>query len=351
MRAATTVTMDRMQQEDQVSDHELVDLTESVAQNRNSMTLSMSDELNGKLCRVKKDLSNYLKHLLLTRIWSEHLDTGDLGLKRYDAFFKNYVQVCEDLPNELGDKTHADLIEVIDRLKSSLTKEEMNVDEGLLEVAASVWLMLDLSYWEPTQTLREYVEETFIESSQNDEINLPKTFNIYKVFRITEIDIHWTSDLSQHLAVSNLNSTVAFFHHATILLLHKESNTDILPVAVVDEALRTMALLLPSEKRVKRWYKREASNEDLDRRAVGQYLALADRRLQSFKFWRDRLISLKALYDGHKPHRILQFFRDDRDQFLYWQLWIGVLASLYALISIIEGALQVYKAYHPSPSP
>lgn len=80
-------------------------------------------------------------------------------------------------------------------------------------------------------------------------------------------------------------------------------------------------------------------------------LRVAERRLEKFKYWRDRLIILKEAYDDHEPQGIVQFWRDDRKSFQWWAFWVALVVFIFAVIQCVEGALQVYKAYHPSPSP
>jgi hypothetical protein len=58
---------------------------------------------------------------------------------------------------------------------------------------------------------------------------------------------------------------------------------------------------------------------------------------------------VKEVYDERELRGFLQFPRDDRRP-QYWTFWVAVSAFLLSLIACVEGAMQVYKAYHPSAS-
>jgi len=79
-----------------------------------------------------------------------------------------------------------------------------------------------------------------------------------------------------------------------------------------------------------------------------------DRRAMNFEYWRDELMTLKERFDQPKPTSISQFWHDRRNGPQWYTFWIAVtvlcLTVFFGLVQSIEGALQVYKAYHPVPN-
>jgi len=77
-----------------------------------------------------------------------------------------------------------------------------------------------------------------------------------------------------------------------------------------------------------------------------------DRRADTFKFWRDELIILKGKFDKPRHSSIVNLWYDRRNKVQWYTFWIAVfilcLTVFFGLIQSIEGALQVYKAYHPT---
>jgi hypothetical protein len=75
------------------------------------------------------------------------------------------------------------------------------------------------------------------------------------------------------------------------------------------------------------------------------------RQIENFRYWRDRLVILKESYDDATPATITQWWHDRRNGAQWYPFWIALMvflvATLLGLVQCIEGALQVYKAYHP----
>jgi hypothetical protein len=127
----------------------------------------------------------------------------------------------------------------------------------------------------------------------------------------------------------------------------------------VKETLRTLALLFPRyDKRTQKWLKSEQSSSKgttcIDTELLNcDRLRPEARRMENFEFWRDRLIILKERFDEPRPTSIKHFWYDRRNKVLWYTFWIAVLilglTVFFGLVQSIEGAMQVYKAYHPTP--
>jgi hypothetical protein len=108
--------------------------------------------------------------------------------------------------------------------------------------------------------------------------------------------------------------------------------------------------MLPiADKPARRWLKKEMQKRKLDP-GCGNciHLKASQRHTRDFAFWRDRILVAKEVFDEHQPKGILQVWRDDRNQVQWWTFWIAIILFALTIITCVEGALQVYKAYHPS---
>jgi hypothetical protein len=136
----------------------------------------------------------------------------------------------------------------------------------------------------------------------------------------------------------------------------------IIPNDLVSETLDTLKLLFPSaDKKTKRWLKvkRQAdlvsANLDAGLLNVGHFNAgHPSRRLENFRFWHDRLAMLKEAFDENTPasKTLLTVWRDRRDRTQWLTFYFAVIAIsltlFFGLVQSIEGAIQVWKAYHPT---
>lgn len=121
----------------------------------------------------------------------------------------------------------------------------------------------------------------------------------------------------------------------------------------IDETLRTLALLLPqSDKGIKKWFLNKKSKYFLDptARKCGN-LNAEQRQINSFKYWRLRLSILKTVFDESEPKSMTQWWNDRRRGERWFTFWIAatvvLLTVFFGMVQSIEGALQVYKIYHP----
>ncbi|KAG6366566.1 hypothetical protein INS49_000744 [Diaporthe citri] len=79
-----------------------------------------------------------------------------------------------------------------------------------------------------------------------------------------------------------------------------------------------------------------------------------ERQIEKFRFWRDRLGVLKQAFDETTPGSMSQWWHDRRNGPRWFTFWVAGVALIFALpalfptmVQAVEGALQVYLAYHP----
>jgi len=124
------------------------------------------------------------------------------------------------------------------------------------------------------------------------------------------------------------------------------------PAGIIEETLKTLALLFPSNEETRTWLKKVSSSatEKLDSNVTECGLPRAeDRQIDLFHFWRDRLVILKEIFDEKEPNTWLQWWRDRRRGLQRYPFLLAAIALaltlLLGVIQVVEGALQVWKAF------
>jgi hypothetical protein len=109
------------------------------------------------------------------------------------------------------------------------------------------------------------------------------------------------------------------------------------------------------DSKTKTWIE-SAEQTGLDRRVLrcGDFTANDTKRLlEHYPFWRERLITLiEAADQAASPiQQILKPLKDRKSGDRWFESWIAIVAIgltlFFGLVQSIEGAIQVYKAYHP----
>lgn len=123
----------------------------------------------------------------------------------------------------------------------------------------------------------------------------------------------------------------------------------LLPPGLAEETRRTITLLFSERGRSARMrLSRQAGFRRVDEGLSGLGPVLREhRRIQSYKYWRDRLVDLKETFDQTKPTTWRQWLHDRRNTPEWAAFWIAMVILFLTLVQCIQGALQVYKAYFP----
>ncbi|KAK8092179.1 uncharacterized protein PG998_015011 [Apiospora kogelbergensis] len=202
-----------------------------------------------------------------------------------------------------------------------------------------------------------------------EQVRLPKSFHAWSIEKIGGIDICFTDNLADHILLVEDDSKLLLFHHVSFLEYQPDDATTF-PTGLVNETLRTLALLLPEaqfgQRQLRRrrrrslesqWFHqkrlREGSERALDvRLARCGNLQMEERQIEHFAYWRDRLVILKQAYDDATPRTVSQWWHDRRNGVQWCTFWVAVavlfLTTFLGLVQCVESALQVYKAYVPS---
>ncbi|KAF2193018.1 hypothetical protein K469DRAFT_745423 [Zopfia rhizophila CBS 207.26] len=314
----------------------------------------------------------------------------------WDAYFSYYTQQCIQALHHRGRyisaRTHKDIIDIARDLEESRNKDDIKqllrsklttpksadeeevLLEGSINLATRLLVMMDfgdlplgfcgrpqLGWHDGSLCLKDVVHGYFNQPQAlgHENIKLDKIFTARNLGRIAGIEIVWTDNLADHLRVVGDDDTkVRIFHHASFL---KWQQSSIFPDGLIEEALNTLALLFPqSDPKTQKWFESLLNTlpdfVQLDRKLIkcGQ-LRAEKRQFEGFKFWHDRLVILKQVFDQSRPATLSQWWHDRRNVVQWYTFWVAIsvlfLTIFFGLVQSIEGALQVYKSYHPTTGP
>ncbi|PVH67386.1 hypothetical protein DL98DRAFT_355433, partial [Cadophora sp. DSE1049] len=230
--------------------------------------------------------------------------------------------------------------------------------ENVITLAARLWSASYIDGSKPPFTTGQTIEWTcsslpdrlaqHFQPSSTEKGKLPSFFIAKKLDRIAAIKIHLTGNLLDHLKMTEDDTAVYIFHQVSFLGLHAHQNCTGLPKDLVEETIRTLALLLPgSSGRPNKWYqkRRKGHEEELDPGAgTCGFLNASNRRLENFKYWGLRLAILKQAFDDSEPKNFWHWWRDDRKKVQWYTFWIAVLVLgltvIFGLIQSVAGVVQ-----------
>lgn len=353
--------------------------------------------------------SNILKAFWRCKGTSPPTVRNDRECYAWDAYFRHYTTECRkaierDHGEHVTIRTHQDIVSVIRQFEEGQTKDmikrflmsldtqqrsdevKIRMAEGSIRLVARLFLMVDVGAPPPYKTwggssflpwndsnadLKSVLADHFVVSSMDTRNAVFKEdFTAFNLQRFTGFEIKWTSNLADHLRLIDNDRKLCIFHHATFLQhqqryvfkRHGSTGTnrssDMFPKDFINETLRTLDLLFPRQDScTQKWLRSQQLQDDdtarpdvslLDR----ELMMSTDRCAANFDYWRDELMSLKEKFDEPEPTSISQFWHDRRNRPQWYTFWIAVtvlcLTIFFGLVQSIEGALQVYKAYHPA---
>ena len=214
-----------------------------------------------------------------------------------------------------------------------------------------------LPWVDDNTSLKAVLAKHFITSSNvSGNTKFDEDFTAFNLQRLAGLEIRWTDNLADHLRLIENDRTLCIFHHATFL---RHENSNIYPEGLIQETLRTLNLLFPrNDSSTQKWLRTSYSSSKHTTSPPDSALLHCDRmmsddrRAANFTFWRDELLTLKDKFDQPRPTSMAQFWYDRRNKVQWYTFWIAVLVLcltiFFGVVQSVEGALQVYKAYHPT---
>ena len=210
--------------------------------------------------------------------------------------------------------------------------------------------------WMEDQSLDDFIDSCFPASEWGPRLSQwPFSLNAYNLERVGGFELVWTDHLADHLYLNEDLGTISVYHHVQVLrgLLHAKSPDQALPDRLLLETLQTLALIIPRANRdCKKWFEKVHTKyaENIDHGAGDVELLHWARSPEKYKFWGQRLITIKMAYDASEPKNLGQWWHDRRRRVEWYTFWVAVLVVfltiVFGLIQSITGVLQVYYASH-----
>lgn len=331
---------------------------------------------------IRQALANGIFQTTLT---ADDFASRDSGLQ---AWFSDWFEEqCEAAATQVSASTHNDLLQILNYLQSrgtfasradiadklcttsSATRPALGLspdDDRLnasLTLAARIWLSVSIDSlqrfttpgyfvcWNRYQSLSEAVHKEFSSKAQTTEsVKLPKVFTAANLEKIAGIQVQWTSNLADHLVLKDDDKKVMLFHQASFLELSKQSKRTLLKDDLIEETLRTLGVLIPSnDPRSQGWFEKKQRALSLDSKA-GSYGSLnaSARQIDQFHYWRDRLVVLKQAFDDSEPNTLASWWYDDRKKVQWYTFWVAAMVLLltvvFGLIQSASGVVQAWAA-------
>ncbi|KAI3393109.1 hypothetical protein diail_4738 [Diaporthe ilicicola] len=349
---------------------------------------SESSSLESTLC----DVDGLAQSEVTYKFWggaSKHLKQINSSDSSRSPYWNFYIVTCahalHDSGRHIAIRKHADVLQVAAQLEADLTRDEIKdsirmklksthsneeeILENSINLVSSLLLMIHCGtfscgfsgtelLW--TQgSLRQHIAHYFSEKPvlSHERVKLEKNLTAPNLNWIAGLKVEWTDNLIDHLRLSDDDKRVHIFHHASFLECQRQSEKSLLPDGLAEETLLTLKLLLPAaDSETRRWFSKEAATAPLDGRAIqcGR-LRSGRRQIESFRFWRDRLVTLKQVFDETQPRTLSQWWNDRRNGVQWYTFWVAVLVLvltvLFGFIQSVEGALQVYASFKSISGP
>jgi hypothetical protein len=229
--------------------------------------VEMDSQLTKELARTSvESLSRNSQEYILQKFWGckEFGHRGHLEVHKYKIlvtrtenddlqhYWRYYREECllyqhSLQPNDRAVKSLLDLLEIVQMLKSGLVKNEIKdvlrskLDGGIdstdanlkmsIDLAARLLLMMNIdsretSIHRPDQliweagSLKHFVRQWFDLSNSGMKtfgLKVERTFTARNLERVAGLKIIWTDNLANHLRVTDDDTRVFIFHHASFL--------------------------------------------------------------------------------------------------------------------------------------
>lgn len=335
-------------------------------------TIHLASSLSDNIGATNGHLSPEARRAFLQKCWNLSVSDKEWtkANKQYDSYFTHYEESCRlERPDVLLECPHDKLCHSLSTITTETREDFEKTLSTILPAPTSIprdnksvvtfigkaILKIDLIDWRDQETLSGYVSRAFgTGSTQTRYDRLPLAFNAASFDTKAGIRVRWQHDLKSHLEIVFGESTLDMFHDIVFLdLLQQSSFKNVFPPHFIEETRRSINLLLPrSEPSCRYWLEKQSRRQDIGVSIEGSESdELIHRNLYAFKFWRDRLIIAKDVFDTSQPQGFRQLIRDDRNKVQYWTFWIAFIVFWLTLGSFVATCLQTYKAFYPSPQP
>ena len=217
------------------------------------LTLGINLQIHSMDTSLQKyPISQDVRTWLLQRLWRECGPTAEAASLDMSCYFDYYSTRCQRFSRDgsihICVTTHDALVEIAEQILADATRHEVysylgskpqyyshgdpaSTTHTTLDLCATLLLMAEVGVqkfgfsgcspltWSSHQTLRQAVESHFQPEKelQPDNPRLGKMFTARNLSYIGGMRIKWTSNIVDHLLLSDDDQTVFIFHHASFL--------------------------------------------------------------------------------------------------------------------------------------
>ncbi|KAK4455412.1 hypothetical protein QBC34DRAFT_489678 [Podospora aff. communis PSN243] len=181
------------------------------------------------------------------------------------------------------------------------------------------------------------------------------TFTAHKLDTVAGLHVVWTTNLAHHLLLRGEDEVLIFNQVWFLKSLACSKSPCLFPEGLVEETLRTLALLFGSQpsNKIRRWYNRllrlqygEISSDGMTDDCIFE-CGPVYRDIGEYRYWQKRLDVLEKRYRDRPSVSLKQLWNDRRDGIQWYFLWVSLgLTVFFGFVQSVEGALQVYKAFN-----
>ncbi|KAK3317027.1 hypothetical protein B0H66DRAFT_593097 [Apodospora peruviana] len=289
----------------------------------------------------------------------------------FDTYFDFYVQQCQIFQAHRGSfvtiRTYQEIVDLfldfhrgLDRqaVKASLQKRlqygtnltpsiSETVLNSTIDLAVRLFLMMrvgDVPHSIASSKSLQWTQGTITHCNG---VKLPRLFNARNLQRIGGLKLAWATNLEDHLRVVDDDGKVKIFCHPSYLMLHRHSR--IFPDDFVEETLRTLKLLFPAnDKSLKAWIISLGPEVDRSLATCGTLRAEL-RHIERFRYWLDRLVILKEVFDEAEPSSLSQWWSCRAQSPVYGSLvrvsLILAFTSLWIDVNMTGAGVMFSKAH------
>ena len=212
------------------------------------------------------------------------------------------------------------------------------------------------SEWVEDQSLDDFIRSCFPTSEWGPRLSQwPFSLNACSLERVGGFELVWTNDLADHLYLNEDLGSISVYPHVQTLrgLLDAKRPNQALPDRLLLETLQTLAVIIPRANRdCKRWFeKKRTRHVEMVDDGAGDVAPLSwAHSPEKYKYWGQRLITIKMAYDASEPKNLGQWWHDRRRRVEWYTFWVAVLVVFltigFGLIQSVTGVMQVYYASH-----
>ena len=194
-------------------------------------------------------ISKGLRHIIIDKVFKiDRVETQHYNNENLDCYFNDwYEDQCEAAARQVSIKTHGEILYIIallqdcgsskegilEKIRLTDTESPEEYINASIELAARLWLTISIGslrqtltpgntvIWQEGQLCRIVDRVICPTTIADDHVRLPKVFNAANIESIAGIQVLWTSDLADHLCLTDDDTKLKLYHQVSFLELHK----------------------------------------------------------------------------------------------------------------------------------